>query len=57
MGSIASHFYVQEVRYDAGAWMHRSVYVQEVRYDAGAWMAQSDMCTYHYVENIDWNIG
>jgi len=34
-------FYVQEVRYAAGAWMRRSGDVQEVRYAAGAWMRRS----------------
>lgn len=36
--AIAGLFYAQEVRYNASAWMHKSVYVQEVRYNAGAWM-------------------
>ena len=39
--AIAGFFYVQEVRYNAGAWMHKSEYVQEVRYNAGAWMRES----------------
>jgi len=34
-------FYVQDERYDAGAWMHRSGDVQDERYDAGAWMHRS----------------
>ena len=33
-------FYVQDVRYAAGAWMHRSG-GQDVRYAAGAWMRRS----------------
>ena len=30
--------YVQDVRYNAGAWMHKSVYVQDVRYGANVAM-------------------
>ena len=44
--------YVQEVRYNAGAWMHKSVYVQEVRYNAGAWMHKSV-----YVQEVRYNAG
>jgi len=34
-------FYVQDVRYNAVAWMQMSVNVQDIRYNAVAWMQMS----------------
>jgi len=37
----AFYFYVQDERYTAVAWMHKSGYVQDERYTAVAWMPKS----------------
>jgi hypothetical protein len=44
--------YVQDERYNAGAWMHRSEYVQDERYNAGAWMHRSE-----YVQDERYSAG